>query len=148
MEKLKNKYTDLLKIHKALATSIKRYEKALADKNIDEETREERRDSLIKRFELTYDLLWKYLRDYINTIQGNTTDTPRKVFQQCLSLNLTNPEETKQLIDLIEDRNLTTHVYNIDLANEIATEIPKHFDAIHKIIMKLTPNSINIDSTQ
>ena len=76
-------------------------------------------------------------------MQGDVADSPRKVFQQCLSLDLTTPEETQQLIDLIEDRNLTTHVYNIDLANNVAADIPKHFSAIHEIVMKLVPNSIN-----
>jgi|GEM_PF-5990696 hypothetical protein len=36
MERLDAKYADLVKIHKALALSIKRYEDALAHKNIDD----------------------------------------------------------------------------------------------------------------
>jgi len=142
MEKLEEKYADLLKIHKRLAVAIKTYEKALVDKSIDDEIREAFRDSLIKRFELMYDLLWKYIREYINTMQGDAADSPRKVFQQCLSLSLINSDETQQLVDLIEDRNLTTHVYNIDLANKVAADIPKHFDVIHEIIMKLKPDNI------
>ena len=142
MEKLKNKYTDLLKIHKRLAVSIKRYEKALVDKDIDEETREDRRDALIKRFELMYELLWKYIREYMIALHGVVVDSPRKVFQQCLSLGLTNPDETQQLIDLVEDRNLTSHVYNIDLANKVAADIPKHFDAISAIIKKVSLDTI------
>jgi nucleotidyltransferase substrate binding protein (TIGR01987 family) len=142
MEKLKDKYKDLVRIHCALAVSIERYRKSFIDETVDHETQEERRDSLIKRFELTYDLLWKYLREYINEMQGNAADAPRKVFQQCLSLGLTNAEETQQLVDLIEDRNLTTHVYNINLANDVAGDIPEHYDVIHGVIIKLSPDSI------
>ena len=142
MEKLEIKYDDLLKIHSALSVSINRYHQALADKNIDHETREERRDSLIKRFELTYDLLWKYLHEYIDALQGSALDSPRKIFQQCLSLGITDMQETQELIELIESRNLTTHTYNIDVANDIAIIIPTHFDLIHAIILKLPPSSI------
>jgi nucleotidyltransferase substrate binding protein (TIGR01987 family) len=139
VEKLKKKYADVVKIHRALAVSIERYKKALADKSIDHETQEERRDSLIKRFELTYDLLWKYIREYMIVVHGITVDAPRKVFQQCLSLGIINPQEAEELVHLIESRNLTTYVYDIDLANDVAKDIPKHYDSIHSIIMKLSP---------
>lgn len=138
MEKLAKKYNNLIKIHRALAVSIDRYRKALSDKTIDLETREERRDSLIKRFELTYDLLWKYLREYMIAMHSVSADSPRKIFQQCLSLGLTNEAETEELIDLIEDRNLTTHVYDIELANQVASDIQKHHDVISAIITKVS----------
>ncbi|HLJ31175.1 MAG TPA: HI0074 family nucleotidyltransferase substrate-binding subunit [Candidatus Babeliales bacterium] len=142
MEKLTKKYENLVKIHRGLALSIARYKKALGDESIDLETKEERRDSLIKRFELTYDLLWKYLREYLILTNGITADSPRKVFQECLSLSLTNREETKELIDLIEDRNLTTHVYDIDLANRVAADIQKHHDVIDAIIKKVSLDKV------
>jgi nucleotidyltransferase substrate binding protein (TIGR01987 family) len=142
VEKLAKKYNNLVKIHQALSVSIERHRQALVDKSTDIETREERRDSLIKRFELTYDLLWKYLREYIITAHGTTVDSPRKVFQECLSLGLTNSAETGELIDLIEDRNLTTHVYDIDLANKVAADIQKHHDVIDVIIKKVSLDTI------
>lgn len=141
MEKLEAKYNDLLKMHSALSVSIERYRAALADENIDYETKEERRDSLIKRFELTYDLLWKYLHEYIDVMQGSAVDAPRKIFQQCLSLGITNTQETQELIDMIESRNLTTHTYNIDLANYVAEDIQRYYALIHALIIKLLPSS-------
>ena len=142
MEKLAKKYNNLTKIHQRLAIALERYKNALSDKNTDLETREERRDSLIKRFELTYDLLWKYLREYMITMHSVIADSPRKVFQECLSLGLTNREETKELIDLIEDRNLTTHVYDIELANQVAADIQKHHDVVNTIIRKVSLDTI------
>lgn len=138
MTKLIHKYKNLTNSYHGLATSIARYQKALSDNNADLDTKEERRDSLIKRFELTYDLLWKYLREYMIITQGVTADSPRKVFQQCLSLGLTNDKETSELIDLIEDRNLTTHVYDVELANQVADDIQRHHAVIDKIIEKVS----------
>ena len=143
MEKLNKKYADLVKIHKALGMSVNRYKKAISDSE-DIETQEERRDSTIKRFELTYDLLWKYLREYIATAQGITFDSPRKVFQQCLASSITNEQETKQLLQLIESRNLTTHVYDVELADEVALQISHYFNLIHTIIMRINPESITL----
>jgi hypothetical protein len=53
-----------------------------------------------------------------------------------LSLGLINNAETEELIDLIEDRNLTTYVYDIDLANKVAADIQKHHEVINDIIKK------------
>jgi len=87
---------------------------------------------------LAYDLLWKYLRDF----SRSSIDSPRKVFQECLSLGLVSREETKELTDLIEDRNLTTHVYDVDLANQVAHDIQKHPDAMSAVIMKVSLDTI------
>ena len=141
MEKISKKYVDLVKMHKALGNAIKRYKNA-TETHLDLETQEDRRDSTIKRFELTYDLLWKYLREYIATTQGLTFDSPRKVFQQCLTSNLTDIDETKQLLELIESRNLTSHTYDADLANEVAIKITHYFNVIHTIIMRVDPKNI------
>src|SRR5258706_14178904 len=141
MKKLNKKYTDLVKMHEALRTSIELYKTAI-ETHKDHETQEERRDSTIKRFELTYYLLWKYLQDYIAINQAVTFDSPRKVFQQCLASNITDAHETEQLLQLIESRNLTTHVYDANLADEVALKISGSFNIIHTIIMRVAPKNI------
>lgn len=142
MEKLIVKYGHLKKIHKNLAISLTRYSDALSDECIDIETVHERRDSVIKRFELTYDLLWKYLREYIIAKEGISVDSPKKVFQHCLSLGLTDAEKTEELLDLAEDRNLTVHAYDMDTANKIAADIQKHHEIIDLMITNFPPNKI------
>lgn len=142
MERIVAKYNDLVRLHEALGSSVVRYDEAKHHKNIDETTREERRDSLIKRFELSYDLLWKYLREYISAMHGATIDSPRKVFQQCLQYGITNVDETEQLLRMVESRNLTTHVYNEDLADDVAAKIPKHYQLIHVLITRTKPDNV------
>jgi len=141
VEKLILKYDHLKKIHKNLNISLERYDSALHDKNAEIETIYERRDSVIKRFELTYDLLWKYLREYIIT-EGITVDSPKKVFQHCLSLGLINTEKTKELLDLSEDRNLTVPAYDMDTADRIAEDIKKYHTVINFMIIQFPPNTI------
>jgi nucleotidyltransferase substrate binding protein (TIGR01987 family) len=142
MEKLAIKYENLVKIHKKLAKGIVSYRKALSDKNVDLDTQEEKRDSLIKRFELTYNLLWKYLREYMISMHGITADSSRKVFQECLNLGFATETEIEELIDLIEDKNLTTYVYDEDLANRVVNEIQKHHDVIATIIKKVSLDTL------
>lgn len=139
MERIDKKYADLVRIHTALGIAINRYNLARNDKNKDELAIDEKRDSVIKRFELTYDLLWKYLKLYISTKEGIVLDSPRKVFQQCMSLGITNKEESDDLMLIIESRNLTTHVYDSDLAEEVAAKIVYYFNVIQAIVRRVTP---------
>ncbi len=65
-----------------------------------------------------------------------------KYSRNAYPLGLVNKEEAKELIDLIEDRNLTTHVYDIDLANTVANDIQKHHDVISVVIEKVSLETI------
>lgn len=61
---------------------------------------------------------------------------------QCLSLNITSKSETDGLVDLIKDRRLTVHVYDIDIANQAADRIQKHHDVIKNVIEKVSLESL------
>lgn len=142
MEKLTYKYNNLIRVLTTLENSIVRYAQAKQDKHIDKVTEEERRDSMIKRFELTYDLFWKYLREYIKVVHGAQFDSPRQVFRQALEFNIVTSDQEKQLLSMIESRNLTTHVYNVELANEVAAVIPSHIKLLHELTIKINPQTL------
>ena len=76
---------------------------------------------LIKAFEYTFELAWNSLRDLLRS-QGNSTllgsrDTLREAFR----LGLIEDGETWML--MIQDRNLTSHTYNLSTAEAIAANI-------------------------
>ena len=70
---------------------------------------------LIKAFEYTFELAWNTLRDLLRG-QGNESllgsrDTLREAFR----------------LELIQDRNLTSHTYNRATADAIAANIQQHY---------------------
>jgi nucleotidyltransferase substrate binding protein (TIGR01987 family) len=76
---------------------------------------------LIKAFEYTFELAWNTLRDLLRS-QGNTLllgsrDTLREAFR----LGLIDAGET--WMQMIQDRNLTSHAYNRATADAIAAQI-------------------------
>ena len=76
---------------------------------------------LIKAFENTFELAWNTLRDLLRS-QGNTSmigsrDTLREAFR----LGLIDAGET--WMQMIQDRNLTTHSFNRATADAIAAQI-------------------------
>jgi nucleotidyltransferase substrate binding protein (TIGR01987 family) len=77
-------------------------------------------DATIQRFEFTFELAWRFLRDYFfeRDIELNY---PKEVLQQAFSVNLINNENI--WIKMLKDRNMTSHTYDERLANEIFLRI-------------------------
>jgi len=95
------------------------------------------RDSLIQRFEFTYELAHKTLKEFMN-YEGVTLENsfPRTIFKKAYVNNIISDEVV--WINLLEDRNSTSHIYNEKLANEIAERISnKYVDSIGELIKNL-----------
>lgn len=95
------------------------------------------RDSLIQRFEFTYELTHKTLREFMKYL-GVTLENsfPRTIFKKAYVNNLISDD--KVWINLLEDRNSTSHIYNENLADEVANRIVKYYvDAIGELVDNL-----------
>lgn len=74
------------------------------------------KEGLIQRFEYTHELAWKVMKDYAE-YQGYTDirgsrDAFRKAFEMGIITD-------KRWMDSVEDRNLTSHNYDDETAEEI-----------------------------
>lgn len=142
MESLNVKHEAIVRLLDAFEIAINLYHEAKDDWTVAIAVREAFRDSIIKRFELSYDLLWKYLREYIGLSQGIYADSPRKVFDLCFQYGITNADEGQLLFNMIKSRNLTTHTYDVDLANEMSEKVAEYYQVMHAIIVRTSPDTI------
>src|ERR1700722_13718813 len=96
---------------------------------------EELRDAAIQRFEFCMDILWKYLREYIELHHAIKIDTPtpRRVFKAGTDVGIITDSEYTDIAAALEDRNLTLHTYNEELATEIFERIPTYYKLLQKI---------------
>ena len=95
------------------------------------------RDSLIQRFEFTYELTHKTPGEFMKYL-GVTLENsfPRTIFKKAYVNNLISDD--KVWINLLEDRNSTSHIYNENLADEVADRIVKYYvDAIGELVDNL-----------
>ena len=67
------------------------------------------RMALIKAFEMTFDLSWKTLKDYLH-YNGIDATMPREVIKQSFANDLV--ADGQLWIEMLEDRNLMAHVYD------------------------------------
>lgn len=94
-----------------LDLAIQRYEKAAArlDEGVSEARTELDRDGVIQRFEFTFELLWKCLKIYLED-KGFDYRSPKDCLKGAFRLGLLADEE--DFLDMLEDRNKTSHLYS------------------------------------
>ena len=81
-------------------------------------------DATIQRFEYTFELFWKSLRKKLSEDHGIEVFGPKPVLQNAYSSKLIDNE--KMWLSMLDDRNLTSHVYKEELADEIYERIKRY----------------------
>ena len=79
------------------------------------------RDGLIQRFEFTYELAWKATKAVLEDLGIVDIRSPKATFIEAFSQGLIQKETTWLM--MLKDRNMTTHVYKEEIADEIAQRI-------------------------
>lgn len=96
------------------------------------------RDSVIKRFEYSMDSLWKLLKLYLATqYTVDSVPSPKSVLRQCFTMNIITENELQRFLDIIEDRNLTSHLYREEMAVLVASRIPEYLQLMKSIVERL-----------
>lgn len=121
---MKNKFENLSKALKSL-------EGALATPPVEE------RDyaGIIKSFEFVYELTWKILKAILEK-NGIEAPFPRIVFEKSFAAGLLEGNEVWKA--MIEDRNLSTHTYDMQLSRDLCARIQKnYFSVLQKTYRKI-----------
>jgi nucleotidyltransferase substrate binding protein (TIGR01987 family) len=91
-------------------------------------------DGTIQRFEFTFELFWKAVRRLLAR-QGIEANSPKAVLQQAYRLGWLDDEQ--QWLEVLKDRNLSSHTYKEPLALEIYGRIPAHYAAMRAVFAQL-----------
>jgi nucleotidyltransferase substrate binding protein (TIGR01987 family) len=88
------------------------------------------RDAVIQRFEFTFEVVWKTLKLYLER-QGDECGGPRPTLKKAFAEGLiATPDEADVWLQMLEDRNLTSHAYDQALAARIYGNIVKDYTAL------------------
>ncbi len=111
--------TEVLERVEKFKKALKRLEEAV-EKAQDELDR----DGVIQRFEFTVELLWKTLKAIL-LYQGVECFSPRDCIKKAFRYGIIDDDEI--LLDMLEDRNLSSHVYDEATAEEIFNRIKNFY---------------------
>lgn len=88
--------------------------------NIDEPENDLIQMALIKAFEMTFELSWKTMKDYL-VYNGIDVKLPREVIKQAFANDIII--DGQLWIDMLENRNQIAHTYDEDRARETVRQI-------------------------
>ena len=83
----------------------------------------------IQFFEMTFELAWKVLKDYLES-EGFEVKSPKATLKQAIQSELL--EDGHLWMDALDDRNLTTHTYDEEVALELEYKIKTDYFKILK----------------
>ncbi|MBI1954491.1 MAG: nucleotidyltransferase substrate binding protein [Proteobacteria bacterium] len=98
------------------------------------------RDASIQRFEFTFELAWKALKDFYYE-KGVALNSPKDVFRHAFASG--DIQDEALWLNMLQDRNLTSHTYNEDLSREVFARLPKYFKALQTVKCLLNGLSLN-----
>ena len=99
-------------------------------------TTELERAGIIQFFEMTFELAWKVLKDYLEA-QEYLVKSPRETVKQAFQIGLIDNGHV--WMDALSNRNLTTHTYDEELANKMTNDIIKmYLPELDKMYEKLS----------
>ncbi len=96
-------------------------------------------EGLIQRFEYTFELSWKTLKDYLES-RGVAVQFPRDVIKEAFRAGLLDDGEA--WIEMLEKRNVLAHTYNETQFRESVSAVRERFyPRIKELIKRLEENA-------
>lgn len=92
-------------------------------------------EGVIQRFEYTFELGWKVLKDLL-FYEGFDVKSPREVIRQAFESEYLGEDDTETALDALEKRNLLTHTYEEETMLEALELIESHFQPMLSRLLK------------
>jgi len=93
------------------------------------------RDTTIHRFKFGVDLSLRLLKTILESL-GTHVHSPKPVLQEAFANHLIDDKQV--WLDMLKDRNLTSHTYDQQIADEIFSNIRTYIPLLRKTFNKLT----------
>ena len=94
------------------------------------------KDGVIQRFEFTFELAWKTLKDYLEDQGVADAVSPKKVLQKAFQENILL--DGQLWMEMLEDRNKLSHIYRREMSEDVFTNIKeKYGQALGDLVLAL-----------
>lgn len=100
------------------------------------------RDGVIQRFEFTFELFWKTVK-ILMEYEGFECAGPRSCIKEGARRGLLT--EAELVLDMLEDRNKTSHIYDESTVKEIFERIKGQYTALIEKNIKLFEDYLRAD---
>jgi len=84
------------------------------------------RDAAIQRFEYTFEAMWKAAQLFQKEREAVEAASPKSVIRACFRSGFLDEDQARLAMEMADDRNLTVHTYNEQLAEAIYARLPRY----------------------
>jgi len=84
------------------------------------------RDAAIQRFEDIVEAVWKAAQRYLDIMEGLSAGSPKATVRSCHEVGLLSDDDATRALEMVDDRNLTVHTYNEQLAQQIYDRLSRY----------------------
>lgn len=95
------------------------------------------RDAAIQRFEFTFEAIWKTAKNYLFDLEGIDIGSPKGVIRSCREIGLLDNQQAMAALQMVNDRNLTVHTYNEELAIDIHSRLQGHANLLRQWLARI-----------
>jgi nucleotidyltransferase substrate binding protein (TIGR01987 family) len=95
------------------------------------------RDAAIKRFEYSFDIFWKFVKDYLRVQEGIECASPKSCFREAFKVSILSEEEAVKVLEMTDDRNLSTHTYDEEAVYEIFQQVRDYWKLMDEICKRV-----------
>jgi nucleotidyltransferase substrate binding protein (TIGR01987 family) len=95
---------------------------------------------IIQAFEFTFEQSWKSIQKIAAT-QGVEIGNPKSAFSYALQNHWIDANEESKWLQLLKDRNLTSHTYQETLAQEVLKRIQENYLEMFKGLLEHLDNA-------
>ena len=81
------------------------------------------RDAAIQRFEYSFEATWKAAQIYLREFEGIEQASPKGVIRASYQVGLLDEKNTEAALKMADQRNLTVHTYNEELAKAVYAKL-------------------------
>ena len=138
---------DLSPLYHAFASMEKSMNFLNSDLAQDSDLKEQFRNSVIQCFEFTYELAVKMLRRHLARISSDASNVQQMTYMELIRTSaqvglLTEVAHYRRYRDM---RNITSHTYNVNRAEEIIAILPEFRNDIRALLAELEKRNIDED---
>lgn len=95
------------------------------------------KDATIQRFEYNYELFWKLLKSVLQEREGIDCFSPKSCIRKGLEVGLMNEEEALAFLQMVDDRNVTSHLYSSDVSEDVYKRIKDYYALMKNFFERL-----------
>jgi nucleotidyltransferase substrate binding protein (TIGR01987 family) len=88
--------------------------------------------ALIKTFEFTFELSWNLMKDYLEYDGVSDISGSRDAIRKAFASGLIENGDEREWLNIVNDRNLSSHTYNENVALELSQKIVERYYELFK----------------